>query len=103
MIAQCPDTASWPFWTWTKDSDVPDMPLETLLGWQHLRMSFPIPVPKKSIGPVRWNDIDPRQWRAGRYFVGLYVSDEFGNAGLAPTTFASKQTNPFLVTVVSGK
>lgn len=94
----------WNFSGWDLDS-VPPMTLQDLYNQQIAIYDFPVEVPLRVIKNVAWRDIDITSWSSGRYYVGLVARDEFGNEGLASVNFNSttKSTNPFQITVLSGR
>jgi len=83
-----------------------DVPIsyEDLVSHVHYMQSFPLRAPLVSLQNVRWNNIDPSQWRSGQYFMGVVTCDEYGNRGFAPVSSSDfRQTNPWYVTFLTGK
>lgn len=105
IIARKPPAMAWDYLSWKVVEDVPVVAMEDLKTEPFHIFPANLGVPKKSFLEISWQGIDVSNWASGRYFIGVYTEDEYGNGGLAPVTFnkTSHQTNPFLVTVLSGK
>lgn len=98
----------WNFTKWTTDSITPVV-LSDLLSQRVATISYPFGYPLARINDVVWRNLDLMGLPSGKYFIGIATGDENGYVGLAPVAFVSDasrgvyQTNPFMVTVLSGR
>jgi hypothetical protein len=78
-----------------------------LLSYRHLMIPFNVQVPNEVLNDVRWDNIDPSSWPSGDYLLSIITRDEYGNEGIAPTSFSldplKPNCNPWRVHVASGK
>lgn len=70
---------------------------ETVYGFNHEILDFPIDKPSSLIKHVIWEDIDPRSWTSGYYVFGVVVTDDRGNEGFAGVDAEVNLRNPFRV------
>ena len=107
VFARCPSSleAIWDYTSWSIDEAVP-ITLADLYEQRVATYEYEISSPLRNMNDVEWKNIDPSTWPSGKYFMGIVTRDEHGNEGLAPVTRSlapNYQTNPFLVTVTSGR
>lgn len=105
IIAKKPANLEWNPLSWKDSSDVPIVNLELFKQNSYSIIPYPIAAPLATLKNVAWNAIDLSAIPSGKYFIGIIASDEFGNEGFAGYKFNqdTKATNPFEVTVLSGK
>jgi hypothetical protein len=117
IVAHCPangtilsdnrtvwNDATWNYPTWTANTQLP-VSLTDLQAERVVEIPYPVHMPWRVINGVAWRGIDPSEWKSGKYFIGVVSKDEYGQEGFAPVAFqpATFSTNPFIVTVLSGK
>ncbi|MBD3320892.1 MAG: hypothetical protein GF350_07360 [Chitinivibrionales bacterium] len=110
IIAQKPDSMEWNL-NFSNDPGQHDvtadtLSLEALYNLRHYIFPYEIKVRNFFQKNVRWDDINPGQWPSGKYIMGIVTRDEFGNEGFAPVNkegTAAKLSNPWMVTVQTGK
>jgi hypothetical protein len=101
IVAEAPPEKVVEWNEWSTDSAVP-VTLQELKSYRHFSIPYEIDVPLPNLPGVKWEGLDPASWGSGHYFMTIVASDEYGNTGIAPTPF-SRGTNPWLVTVLTGK
>ena len=93
----------WDPQSWISKQILPPVTLDDLYKFEHFILPYDIWVPQITISGIRWEDINPYSWDAGKYLVGIIAGDEYGNSGLAQLNLTGKQSNPFRLVVVNGK
>jgi len=107
VVSRCPPAleAVWDYTAWSREELPPVTPAD-LYANRMVEMEYPIRWPTVNVVDVAWRNIDPSTWPSGKYLMGIVTRDEFGNESFAPVTRSlapDYQTNPFLVTVTSGR
>jgi hypothetical protein len=103
IIAAKPDGIVWDYRKWTGESDVPQIKIEDLKKNNYSIKDFSIPTPFTTLRNVAWDPVDLSSMPSGQYFIAIVAADEFGNEGFARLQFSNNATNPFEVTILSGK
>ena len=108
IVAKKPAGFSWDYRSWNAVHDVPQVTLADLKQGNYRLFPFDPGRLSKGLSEVSWEGIRIDSWSSGQYLVGIYAADEYGNAGLAPAAFQIQtgqppRTNPFEITILSGK
>ncbi len=110
IISKVDDQLNWvtPVYTPLPPGTIPPIifadtiSVDYLLAQRHSVFPFPIKTISANIAGVQWK-LDPSDWPSGRYLMAVVTKDQFGNTGLAPATSTALFSNPWLVTVQTGK
>lgn len=88
--------------TWMDNDEATQLSMDQLFSLRTDLFPYEIKKPENIQRNVGWDNVDPSDWPSGEYLFAVITADEFGNRGLAPYN-SNDYTNPFVVTVQSGK
>ncbi len=103
MIAQKPATLEWSADNSNNALATADtISIGSVRQFRHEIFPYDIKVFQPTLRDIKWEGIDVSNWPSGEYIMGIITRDQFGNEGWAPQSEGSK-TNPWLVTILTGK